>query len=135
MNKRTITLICGVALTTCLWAQKQVGIKVHRVNSSVYFVTPDTNKVSFEIAEKVALKFGMEKYHENNFSKSYKCKVGLGGVYSTAFVSQPMKPAIESYIKLYDGRLDLKVNEQVYLYGFTSALVEGKKLIEITVEC
>lgn len=124
------TVLIGITILLSinnLYSQKQEKIKVPRVNSSIYKTTIDSTEVSFKIAEKVALNMNMKKYHENAYSKSYKCNTGSLGIYSTAFISEPLKPAINAYIKTFDNKLDLKQNEQVYLYGFTSALAEGKK--------
>jgi hypothetical protein len=128
MTKKIITLIGGILLTINLFAQKSEQIRVPRINSSSYFIIQDSNKISFITAEKVALKLEMEKYYEGIYSKSYKRNSGFLGVYTTAFVAKPITPKIKSNIKLFKERIELKPNERVYIYGFTSALGEGRKV-------
>ncbi len=127
MIQKIQLIICILFIAISLHAQKTERIKVPRINSSSYLLTKDSNQINIRIAEKVAIKLGMQKYHESTYSKSYKRNSGFLGIYTATFIAQPINPEINSHLILHQGKVELKANEQVYFYGFTSVLSESKK--------
>ncbi len=110
-----------------LSAQEQVKIKVSRINTSELDISKDTNMISFQTAEKIALSLDMSLLRKGGHSNTYFRNTGLFEGYYAGYFAQPVNPANESFIKLRNNTIYLKPNEQVYVYGFTSKLGEGKK--------